>query len=98
MSSRVIKFVEVVTNHSATGENFRLQEVFINPDHIVYIREEPAMRQRLTEGKLPSNLDQRQEFSLIHLNRGNTGLDITVVGDVSAVNEKILPPKSVLRG
>jgi hypothetical protein len=98
MSSRIVKFVEVVTNHSAVGENFRLQEVFINPDHIVYIRNEPNMRQKLTEGKLPENLDRRQEFSTIHLNRGNTGLDITVVGDVSAVNEKILPPKSVLHG
>ncbi len=98
MNSKIIKFVEVVTNHSAVGESFRLQEVFINPDHIVYIRNEPAMKQKLTEGKLPENLDHRQEFSVIHLNRGNSGLDITVVGDVSAVNEKILPNKNVLHG
>ena len=97
MSSRIVKFVEVVTNHSAVGENFRLQEVFINPDHIVYIRNEPNMKQKLVEGKLPPNLDNRQEFSVIHLNRGNTGLDITVVGDVSAVNEKIRPSQ-VLHG
>tara|TARA_B100000131_G_scaffold266136_2_gene263948 strand:+ start:2288 stop:2581 length:294 start_codon:yes stop_codon:yes gene_type:complete len=97
MSSRIVKFVEVVTNHSAVGENFRLQEVFINPDHIVYIRDEPLMKQRLTEGKLPKDLDDRQSFSVIHLNRGNSGLDITVVGDVLAVNEKIRPGK-VLHG
>ena len=90
-NSRIIKFVEVVTNHSATGENFKLQEVFINPDHIVYIRNEPRMKRMLVEGKLPENLDRRQEFSVIHLNRGHTGLDITVVGDVATVNEKIRP-------
>lgn len=102
MSSRIISFVEVITNHSAIGENFKLQEVFINPAHIVYIRNEPAMKAKLMEGKLPDNLDQRQEFSVIHLNRGNSGLDITVVGDVSAVNEKIRPNEfsatSVLHG
>ena len=98
MNSRIVKFVEVVTNHSAVGENFKLQEVFINPDHIVYIRDEPVMKQRLTEGKLPKGLDTRQSFSVIHLNRGNTGLDITVVGDVSTVNEKIRPLTQVLHG
>jgi hypothetical protein len=98
MNSRIVKFVEVVTNHSAVGENFKLQEVFINPDHIVYIRDEPIMKQRLTEGKLPEGIDTRQNFSIIHLNRGNTGLDITVIGDVSTVNEKIRPVVQVLHG
>ena len=96
-NSRVVKFVEVVTNHSAVGENFKLQEVFINPDHIVYIRNELHMKRLLSEGKLPENLDSRQEFSVIHLNRGHTGLDITVVGDVVAVNDKIRSP-SLIRG
>ena len=97
MSSRIVKFVEIITNHSAVGQKFRLQEVFINPDHIVYIRSEPHMKQKLDEGLLP-DLDPRQEFSVIHLNRGNNGLDLIVVGDVGAINEKIRPAPGVLHG
>jgi len=98
MAAQIVKFVEIVQNHSAVGDSYNLREVFINPNHIVYIRDEPHMKQRLAEGKL-EGIDPRQEFTRIHLNRGNSGLDITVVGDVAAVNEKIRPgQQELLRG
>ncbi len=101
MSSKVVKFVEIVQNNSSTGSSYHLQEVFINPNHIVYIRNAPWLKQELTEGNLPENLDNRQQFSTIHLSRGSTGIDINVIGGPSAVREKIgtiTTAKEVLRG
>ena len=101
MSSKVVKFVEIVQNNSSTGSSYQLQEVFINPNHIVYIRNAPWLKQELTEGKLPKDLDNRQQFSTIHLSRGSTGIDINVIGNPSAVREKIgtiVSSKEVLRG
>ena len=88
MNSQVVKFVEIVQNNSSTGSSYHLQEVFINPNHIVYIRTAPWLKTKLNEGKLPG-LDTRQQISTIHLSRGSTGIDINVVGDPSAIREKI---------
>ena len=89
MNSQVVKFVEVVQNNSSTGSRYFLQEVFINPNHIVYIRNASWLKQELTEGRLPNNLDGRQQFSTIHLSRGSTGIDINVVGEPSMIREKL---------
>lgn len=89
MNSQVVKFVEVVQNNSSTGSRYFLQEVFINPNHIVYIRNATRLKQALNEGELPANLDTRQEFSTIHLSRGSTGIDINVVGNPVTVREKL---------
>mgnify|MGYP001186791152 CR=1 FL=1 len=99
MIGQVVKFVEIVQNNSTTGSNYSLQEVFINPNHIVYIRNAPWLKRELTEGKLPG-LDKRQQFSTIHLSRGSAGLDINVVGDPSDVREKIdiITAKELLKG
>ncbi|HCC45049.1 MAG TPA: hypothetical protein DEQ32_11650 [Gammaproteobacteria bacterium] len=88
-NNRVVKFVEVVQNNSSTGSSYHLQEVFINPNHIVYIRNASWLKAQLNEGNLPGGLDGRQSFSTIHLSRGSTGIDINVVGEPSAVREKI---------
>ncbi len=89
MNNQVVKFVEIIQNNSTAGSVYQLQEVFINPNHIVYIRNAPWLKQALTEGQMPTGLDARQQFSTIHLSRGSTGIDITVVGDPTAVREKI---------
>ena len=100
MNSQVVKFVEVIQNNSSTGSSYYLQEVFINPNHIVYIRNAPWLKTELNEGKLPEGLDRRQQFSTIHLSRGTTGVDINVVGEPTAVREQIglSPQQELLKG
>ena len=102
MNSQVVKFVEIIQNNSSTGSSYYLQEVFINPNHIVYIRTAPWLKQKLNEGHLPGDLDRRQQFSTIHLSRGTTGIDINVVGEPSAIREKIglvrTVQKDILKG
>ncbi len=89
MNNQVVRFVEIVQNNSSTGSRYFLQEVFINPNHIVYIRNASGLKQALTEGQMPADLDSRQEFSTIHLSRGTSGVDINVIGTPGAVREKL---------
>jgi len=48
----------------------------------------------LTEGYLPEGLDQRQRFTRIYLDRGQTGIDIVVVGDPEVIQADLKKAKS----
>ena len=79
--------------------DYMLREVYVNPKHIVAMRQDDRMNSVLKEGKLPDQLDQRQDFTKLYVDRGNTGIDITVVGDLNTVKEKLgLDSKSLLKG
>ena len=79
--------------------DYLLREVYVNPKHIVAMRQDDRMTSVLKEGKLPDQLDQRQNFTKLYVDRGNTGIDITVVGDLNTVKEKLgLDNKSLLKG
>ena len=58
------------------------------------LREDVAMRSLLEEGRLPSEIDNRMEFTRLFL---NTGMDIFVVGSPNVVEAK-LKVKQILRG
>jgi len=102
----VVKLVEVCrvnSNHTSLdstikGELYTLREIFVNPEHVVCIREDLETQKKFQEGYLPDDLDSRQEFTRVYMNRGQTGLDITVVGGPTAVEEKLHGQKQLLRG
>ncbi len=100
----IVKLVEVVQERQAQvlGKppeiSYSLREVFVNPDQVVCLRSEEAVKRHLQEGKFP-DLNEAQSFTRIHMNRGNSGLDIVVVGSPDVVEEKIFKTKSrLLRG
>jgi hypothetical protein len=100
-----IKLVEVCTaDHYTTLEHggglskYILREIYINPEHIVALREDQAMKQRLEEGRFIGEVDNRQEFTKVYVNRGQSGFDVTVVGSPEAVQEKLSGNKQLLRG
>ena len=79
--------------------DYMLREVYVNPKHIVAMRQDDRMPTVLREGKLPDQLDQRQDFTKLYVDRGNTGIDITVVGDLNTIKEKLgLDNRSLLKG
>jgi hypothetical protein len=43
----------------------------------------------LTDGYLPEDLDKRQQFTRVYMNRGQTGIDIIVVGTTTQVETKL---------
>jgi hypothetical protein len=81
----MVKFVEIVRDMNS----FSLREVFVNPTHVVSLREDNFMKQHLKEGKLPADLDARQSFTKVTLNKGSTGQEVIVVGPPSLVEAKL---------
>jgi len=100
----MVKFIEVKENNRFTGIQaghsvmFTLREVFINPQHVVCIREDESAMKKLNEGCMPAGLDERQGFTMIHLNRGQSGIDITVVGTPAVVEERLQAQRQLLKG
>jgi len=92
----VVKFVEIVKlgNDIGSRSDYMLREVFVNPKQVTMLRENSVMKNLLREGRLPSELDDRIEFTRIYL---NTNIDLNVVGSPVVVESK-LNTKQLLRG
>lgn len=94
----LIKLTEVHQNSTLTTKSeYTLREVFVNPEHVVMIREEARMQQLNEQGKLPENLSDSHRFTKLTINRGHTGTEIVVVGAPDIV-EKSLNKQQLLKG
>jgi len=95
----VIKLVEIYEEQNFSKKKYKLREVFINPEHIVCLRDEPRFKILLKEGTLPEGMDERQEFTRVCMNRGQLGLDVIVVGAPQVIEDKISKTnKKILKG
>ena len=91
----MVELVEVYNLHN----EYHVREVYVNPKHVVAMRQDSRMMSLLQEGRLPEDLDNRQNFTRLYLDRGHTGIDITVVGDTATLKEKFgLDARSLLKG
>jgi len=91
----MIRLIEI---HKVLNEH-RLREVYINPKHVVAMRQDDRMMNLLSEGSLPDGIDGAQTFTKLYVDRGNTGIDITVIGDLGSIKEKLgLDARSLLKG
>ncbi len=98
----IISLVEVYEStrvHSNERQrSYGLREVFINPEQVVCLREDPHFKGLLQESKLPPGLDENQSFTRIYMNRGQTGIDVVVIGTPGQVQKQIFKnTKSLLR-
>lgn len=87
----VTKLIEV----RQSGNNYSLREVFVNPEHVMMLRENSVMKTLQCEGKLPDNLDNRVEFTTVFM---NTNVTLTVVGSPDIVESKLRSTRKLLRG
>jgi len=97
----LIKLTEVCVNGTySTSQNYLLKEIFINPDHVIMIREEARIKQLNEQGHVHKDLSPSHEFSKLTINRGNTGTEIVVVGGPSHIETKLNKPrkKQLLNG
>jgi len=86
----LIKLTEVCVNGTySTSQNYLLKEIFINPDHVIMIREEARIKQLNEQGHVHKDLSPSHEFSKLTINRGNTGTEIVVVGAPSHIETKL---------
>jgi len=81
----VVKLVEVYEN----SKGYVLREVYVNPKHVVSLREDSRLRSKLEEGILPAELRTEHVFTKMTLDKGTTGLEIIVVGPPSTVESKL---------
>ena len=97
MIVKLIELFEIRQHNDRTS--YSLREVFVNPEQISCLREDVLSSKKLDAGLLPENLDKRQRFTKIHLNRGMSGIDLIVVGDPAAIKEKLsLETRTLLKG
>ncbi len=95
----LVKLTEVCHNNTlTTSQDYTLREVFVNPEHVVMIREEARMRQLHEQGYLPSELDPAHRFTKLTINRGHTGTEIVVVGAPDLIETTLNQQKQLLRG
>ena len=90
MSKTITKLVEVATTNIYNRDRkYSLREVFVNPDFVVSLMPDDRIVKLLKEVQLPDGLDNRQQFTRVLVHKGNAGLEMTVVGNVESIRDKL---------
>jgi len=77
----LVKLTEVCNNAAVTSrQHYVLREVFVNPEHVVMIREEKRLKELNEQGGIANGLDKAHRFSKLTINRGTSGTEIVVIG------------------
>ena len=72
-----------------TSQGHVLREIYVNPKHVVSLREDMRFKQKLSEGKLPEELNDQHSFTKVTLDKGSTGQELVVVGAPHAIEAKL---------
>lgn len=98
----MIKLIEVSRKAAFnTGRpSYEMNEVFVNPESIISIREDKHFKSLLLDGLLPwKELRSETEFSTITMNSGGVMNTLTVAGSPKQLQEKCsLAVKKLLKG
>lgn len=90
----LIRFVEIYEENAGFDstkpqKQFLVREIYINKSQIVSIREDLSMIDNFVQNKLPKSFEKNQKFTLISLNKGNMGQDVTVIGSLEYVYKMV---------
>ena len=91
----LVKLIEIynkrtfASNTDGKVEEYSLREVFVNPEHVVCLRENDTLKTRLSETDLGKEIHPAEGFTKLYINRGQSGIDLDVVGDLNAVQNKL---------
>jgi len=97
----LVKLIEVVKRTAVNGKfDYKMNEVYVNPENIVNIREDIQFNSLFQEGKLPwEELNKHTVFSTLTLNNGGMSNTVTVAGSPSQIQEKCFSVrKQLLKG
>ena len=95
----LVKLTEVCGTGAVTsGRKYSLREVFVNPEHVVMVREEHQIRNLNEQGMLTEGLDKEHRFSKLTIDKGTTGTDIVVIGDPVEIESALNKRSYVLKG
>lgn len=96
----LVRLTEVCRNNTLTTrqDDYTLREVFVNPEHVVMIREEARLKELNEQIPLTEGLRAEHRFTKLTINRGHTGTEIVVVGAPDTVEQHLNSNKQLLRG
>ena len=96
----LVRLTEVCRNNALTTQqnDYTLREVFVNPEHVIMIREEARLREINNQVPLTEGLKQDHQFTKLTINRGHTGTEIVVVGAPDIVERSLNTNRQLLRG
>ena len=96
----LVKLTEVCQRNTLTSskQEYSLRDVFVNPEHVVMIREDSRLGQLNESSSLLPGMDGSHQFTKLTINRGQTGTEIVVVGSPQLVEEKLQHNKQLIRG
>jgi hypothetical protein len=99
----MIKLVEVCKKHFSLEEGFYLREIVVNPEHVVFLREDNDTKEEF--GRIKNRSEERTKglhvessFTKIVINKGSMGVEMTVMGTVSEVHGKVNNSRKLLKG
>ena len=96
----LVKLTEVCQRNTLTSskQEYSLRDVFINPEHVVMIREDSRLGRLNENTSLLPGMDANHQFTKLTINRGQTGTEIIVVGSPQTVEQKLQENKKLIRG
>ena len=95
----MVKLTEIY--QEPMSPNVRVRQVYVNPSHVVMVREDVTFSTALHEGRLNHlAVEPAMSFSRISVRNSGTGnYEITVFGDAESIYEKIrTTQKALLKG
>ncbi len=94
-----VMLTEIYSAGNGSQKRYSLRKIYINPNHVMCLREDEVLKKVLLEGNLISGLDQRQTFTRVTLNNNSMQQDVLVVGNLDEIYNKLqIETKSLLRG
>ena len=89
-----------ISSREPYRKTFELRDVFINPEHIVCLREATGFSKLLAESDLVNtSINPRGSFTRVSMNRGQTGIDLVVLGSAQEIRAAISEnQKTLLKG
>ena len=95
----LVKLTEICQSNTVTSrQDYTLREVFVNPEHVIMIREEARLKQLNEQSRLMPDLESSHRFTKLTINRGHTGTEIVVVGAPDVIESTLNQQKKLLRG
>lgn len=74
---------------SRAGEQWYLNKVIVNPNHISSISEDRNMNSLLKEGKIELGFNSAVSFSKVEMDKGSGFSEFVVIGSPTEILEKI---------
>ena len=89
----MIKLVEVIRGIGSVS----LRDIFVNPKHVVYLREDNLTKKFIHENDGNSNFEPNQTFTKLFIQNGLSGTEFVVLGEPTVIESK-LKGKTLLNG